>query len=154
MSPVVVLIFVYVSACAGFSLLLQIRKKVVVNYLIFVPFCVHTCCLFEINKFLNSVPEFTYMYGLQEMYRFTLKLLTQTSRNLFYIGKRAVLIFLLDSTSCADTHKIICRGTERATTDLNRLWMKSSRRGASISGVQKIFSFFGELFLKSRQAMP
>ena len=55
------------------------------------------------------------------------------------------------------THKkkyVICRETEKATTDLNT-WMKSSRPGAFTGGVPKfIFSFFGKLFLKNRGYMP
>ena len=50
--------------------------------------------------------------------------------------------------------KIICRETERATTDLN-IRMKSSRRGAS-NGAGHIFitSVFGELFLKIDEKCP
>ena len=53
------------------------------------------------------------------------------------------------------THKeSTCRETKRDMADLN-IRMKSSRRGASNGGVQKIiFSFLGELFLKIGETLP
>ena len=60
----------------------------------------------------------------------------------------------LDWPSETDTHKLICREAERATTD-PRPRMKSSCRGASIGMVTKApFLFFGELILKIDEKYP
>ena len=56
-------------------------------------------------------------------------------------------------TLCGHTHKMICRETERATTDLN-IKMKSSRRGASTGGAQKFIFFESYFYVNNTDNMP